>query len=158
MSTTCPPEEVRWLSPEEDVAWRSYRQMKGLLDLAISRDLAADSGLSDADYDVLSNLSELEERRGRVRDLAARMLWSPSRLSHHLARMQDRGLVARIEADGDARGMEVTLTDEGWEVLVAAAPSHVASVRRHFMDVMTPEQITVLAELAVAVLAGLEDS
>src|SRR5688572_3173807 len=122
-----------WLTAEEETAWRAYRRMRALLDLWILRDLATDAGLSDADYDVLSNLSDAEDHRWRVKDLADQMLWSESRLSHHLSRMEDRGLVRREAAAGDGRGRVVALTDEGFRLLVQAAPAHVASVRRHFI-------------------------
>ena len=79
-----------WLSAEEARAWLGYRRMHALLDLQISRDLARDSGLSEADYDVLSTLSESPEQMLRLGDLAAHMLWSKSRLSHHITRMQQR--------------------------------------------------------------------
>ena len=103
----------RWLDADEDRAWRAYRRMRLLLDAQISRDLAQDSGLSEPDYDVLSNLSEAEEHRWRLNELAARMLWSRSRLSHHIARMEQRGLVRREECASDARGAFVVLTEGG---------------------------------------------
>src|SRR5579875_3949840 len=96
--------EPRWLSAEEARAWLGYRRMRALLDLQVTRDLARDSGLSDADYDVLSNVSEADEHRLRLGDLAAHMLWSKSRLSHHLTRMEQRGLLARQDVPSDGRG------------------------------------------------------
>jgi DNA-binding MarR family transcriptional regulator len=95
--------EPRWLDDTEARAWRGYRRMHALLDLQIARDLAADSGLSETDYDVLSNLSEAAEHQLRLTDLAADMLWSKSRLSHHLTRMQQRGLIRREGSPDDAR-------------------------------------------------------
>lgn len=129
--------------------------MRALLDLQITRDLAADSGLSDADYDVLSSLSETDDHRQRLKDLADRMLWSESRLSHHIARMEDRGLVAREPAADDRRGTVVALTDYGRQVLVDAAPAHVASVRRHLIDLITDEQVRTLHEIADTVVGHL---
>lgn len=149
--------EPRWLTSSEERAWRAYRLMRTRLDLQLSRDLATNSALSDADYDVLSNLSEADDYRGRLKDLAARMLWSPSRLSHHIARMQQRGLVAREECPEDGRGAVVALTAEGWAVLEAAAPAHVESVRRHLIDLLSPEQISTLAEVGETVVAHLNE-
>ncbi|MGH9060927.1 MAG: MarR family winged helix-turn-helix transcriptional regulator, partial [Acidimicrobiales bacterium] len=102
--------ETRWLSDGEERAWRAYRRMRTLLDLQISRDLARDSGLSDPDYDVLSTLSEAPASSWRANVLAERLLWSTSRLAHHVGRMERRGLVARSDCRGDARGATVTLT------------------------------------------------
>jgi DNA-binding MarR family transcriptional regulator len=143
---------ARWLSEEEERAWRGYRRMRALLDLQISRDLAEDSGLSDSDYDVLSTLSERPDRRWRARDLAAQLLWSTSRLSHHVGRMEERGLVARLPAPDDGRGALVTLSEAGWRILAAAAPRHVASVRANLVDLLTPAEVETLARIAAKVV------
>lgn len=151
---------TRWLSKAEARSWRGYRRMRALLDLQIRRDLARDSGFSDADYDVLSNLSEAEGRRLRLSELAALMLWSKSRLSHHVTRMDQRGLVTREECPSDARGAVVVLTEAGWDAIEAAAPLHVESVRRHFIDLLSDEEIKVLGEVAETIvrhLSGLDD-
>jgi DNA-binding MarR family transcriptional regulator len=142
--------DENWLSPEEQHAWRGYRRMRVLLDLQIARDLAQD--------DVLSTLSEAKGRRGRLVDLGAQMLWSKSRLSHQVTRMERRGLVAREECETDARGSVVTLTPAGVAAIEEAAPSHVASVRRHFIDLLTPEQLEALNALAQQVVDHLADS
>jgi DNA-binding MarR family transcriptional regulator len=99
--------------------------MRTLLDLQIARDLNHDSGLSETDYDVLSTLSESPEQMLRLGDLAAHMLWSKSRLSHHITRMQQRGLVARQDCAADGRGAMLTLTEAGWQAIRSAAPAHV---------------------------------
>lgn len=148
---------LRWLKPPEERAWRAYRLMRAKLDLQLSRDLAADSGLSESDYDVLSTVSEAEGQRCRLKDLAASMLWSPSRLSHHVARMQQRGLVVREESPSDGRGAEVVLTPEGWRAIQAAAPGHVESVRRHLVDLLSPQEIRALGRIAEKVVAHLNE-
>src|SRR4051794_19754764 len=147
--------EAPWLNPEEMRAWLAYRRLRLVLSTEVNRELARDSGLSEPDYDVLSNLTE--SGRGRLGELADRMLWSRSRLSHHITRMQDRGLVRREDVDGDARGSDVVLTPAGRRALEEAAPQHVASVRRLFIDRLTPEQIRVLGDIGEAVLGPLGD-
>jgi DNA-binding MarR family transcriptional regulator len=127
--------------------------MRALLDLQVARDLARDSGLSEADYDVLSTVSEAAGHSLRLGDLAAHMLWSKSRLSHHVARMERRGLVAREDCPDDGRGALLTLTEAGWQAITNAAPGHVESVRRNFIDLLTDEQLRVLGDLAETVLA-----
>jgi DNA-binding MarR family transcriptional regulator len=149
---------TRWLDADEDRAWRAYRRMRLLLDAQITRDLAHDSGLSGPDYDVLSNLSEAADHRWRLNELAARMLWSRSRLSHHIARMEQRGLVRREECASDARGAFVVLTEGGLRAIQEAAPGHVASVRRHLVDVLTREQLRTLDEIATTVVARLNQA
>lgn len=146
---------VRWLTPAEERAWRGYRRMRTLLDLQLARDLGQDSGLSDPDYDVLSTLTEGTQPRWRANDLATHLCWSTSRLAHHVGRMERRGLVAREACDDDRRGATIILTDAGWAALRAAAPRHVESVRRHFIDLLTPAEIAALGTISAKVLAHL---
>jgi DNA-binding MarR family transcriptional regulator len=129
--------------------------MRTLLDLQIARDLNKDSGLSETDYDVLSTLSEKPDGRWRARDLAAQLLWSTSRLAHHVGRMEQRGLVARQPCPGDARGALFSLTEQGRAALDQAAPLHVASVRRHIIDLLTPGEIAALDTIAGKVITHL---
>jgi DNA-binding MarR family transcriptional regulator len=131
--------------------------MRTLLDLQFARDLAADSGLSEPDYDVLSTLTEKPEPRWRANELAKRLLWSTSRLAHHVGRMERRGLVMREPSGDDLRGANVALTEAGWKVLQAAAPHHVASVRHHFIDLLTAEEVDVLARISAKVIGHLTD-
>ncbi|WP_410809918.1 MarR family winged helix-turn-helix transcriptional regulator [Micromonospora sp. 067-2] len=137
----------RWLDEREDRAWRGYRRMRRLLDLELARELTQDAGLSEPDYDVLSDLSETPRGRLRLSELADRMLWSRSRLSHHLTRMQQRGLVTREECADDARGSVVVLTTAGRHAVASAAPGHVAAVRRHLIDLLTPAEVDALGAL-----------
>jgi DNA-binding MarR family transcriptional regulator len=160
MSTIWPSaeaDEPRWLDDAEDRAWRGYMRMRTLLHAQIVRDLAREADLSGPDYDVLSNLSEAPGRRSRLGDLAARMAWSKSRLSHHITRMEQRGLVTREDCASDGRGAFVVLTDAGLRAIQAAAPGHVASVRRHFIDLLSREQLDALAEISQTVVRRLTD-
>lgn len=147
--------EPRWLNAAEMRAWLGYRRMRALLDLQIARDLAADSGLSETDYDVLSNLSDAADHKMRLTDLAAHMLWSKSRLSHHVTRMRQRGLVRREGSPTDARSAVIALTDTGWKAIKNAAPAHVESVRRNFLDHLSRAEIKALGELAEKVVTKL---
>jgi DNA-binding MarR family transcriptional regulator len=133
--------DTRWLDPEESKAWRGWLVASQLLHAQIGRDLQSDSGLSEADYRVLVDLSEAAEHRIRMSELALRLDWSKSRLSHHIARMEARGLVRREDCPSDARGSFAILTPGGREELERAAPGHVASVRRHFIDLLDRKQL-----------------
>lgn len=148
---------TRWLSEREMHAWIGYRRMRLLLDLALQRDLASESGLSEPDYDVLSNLSSADGERMRLTDLARHMRWSTSRLSHHITRMQERGLVDREGCADDGRGSMLVLTRAGRAAITAAAPGHVASVRKHFIDLLTPEEIDALGALTHRVVERLQE-
>jgi DNA-binding MarR family transcriptional regulator len=149
--------EPRWLNEREMRAWFGYRRMRLLLDLQINRELMNESGLSEPDYDVLSNLSQTDGHRMRLTDLAAHMRWSKSRLSHHVTRMQQRGLVDREECADDGRGSMLVLTKQGQKAIVAAAPGHVASVRRHFIDLLTNEELDALAAISQRVVEHLTE-
>lgn len=142
----------RWLNTDEQRAWRGYRRMRTLLDLQLARDLSSESGLSEPDYDVLSTLTEHPEHRWRANELADRLMWSTSRLAHHVGRMERRGLVAREPCEDDRRGATVGLTPEGWGALKAAAPHHVASVRRHFIDLLSRDELEALERISEKVI------
>jgi DNA-binding MarR family transcriptional regulator len=149
--------EPRWLSDREMRAWLGYRRMRLLLDLQLNRELMSQTGLSEPDYDVLSDLSQASGRRMRLGDLAVHMRWSKSRLSHHVSRMQQRGLVDREECVDDGRGSMLVLTRAGLRAIEAAAPGHVASVRTHLLDLLTDDEIDTLASITGRVLAHLGD-
>ncbi|MFA7761276.1 MarR family winged helix-turn-helix transcriptional regulator [Streptomyces sp. NRRL S-448] len=145
--TPAPEPGPRWLTESEQDAWYAWRRMFPLVNAEIARDLTQDSGLSEADYDVLSVLGSTNGHRMRISALAELMRWSRSRLSHQLTRMEQRGVVRREEVATDGRGAEVVLTDAGVTMITEAAPLHVESVRRHLIDALTPEQLRTLAEV-----------
>ncbi|MEU3556066.1 MarR family winged helix-turn-helix transcriptional regulator [Streptomyces fragilis] len=147
MSTNESQEAVNWLNHDEERAWRSYRRMVLAVQAATARDLA-DVGLSEPDYEVLSTLSELPGRTSTLRAQAAKMHWSRSRLSRHATRMEARGLLRREPDPADGRSCFLVLTDHGMQTLETAAPAHLASVRRHFVDRLTPEDLRALERVA----------
>jgi DNA-binding MarR family transcriptional regulator len=147
---------VRWLTRAEERAWRGWLRLGWLLDAAIGSDLAADSGLSHSDYYVLVQLSEAPERRMRMRELAAGIAWSKSRVSHQVARMESRGLVRRTECEADGRGTYAELLPAGLRAIEAAAPGHVASIRRNLLDHLSREQVAHLAAIAESVVPHLK--
>jgi DNA-binding MarR family transcriptional regulator len=142
---------TRWLSADEELAWRAFRRLLTTLPARLARDLTADTGLSMTDYEVLSTLSEKPDRRWALKDLAAKMEWSRSRLSHHTTRMQDRGLIDREPDPTDARGCLLKLTDTGYTVLEQAAPAHLASVRDRFLDHLDPAELDLLGRLSTRI-------
>ncbi|MFI7081146.1 MarR family winged helix-turn-helix transcriptional regulator [Micromonospora sp. NPDC049903] len=140
-----------WLNADEEQTWRAFRRLLVALPARLDRDLVRDSGLSPADYEVLSTLSEKPNRRWALKDLAAKMEWSRSRLSHHATRMQARGLVAREPDPQDARGCLLRLTDDGFGVLERAAPHHVVSVRARFLDHLDADELALLRALSTRI-------
>jgi DNA-binding MarR family transcriptional regulator len=145
----------QWLTDDEQRAWRGLLQMTSRLDARLNRDLQQSSGLSLADYDVLVLLTEAPDGRRRVFEVAEDLQWEQSRLSHHLARMQRRGLVAREECTTDRRGAFVVLTDAGRDAIEKAAPGHVDTVRQLVFDGLSEEQVAMLESFVGRVLARL---
>jgi DNA-binding MarR family transcriptional regulator len=137
----------RWLSPDEDRAWRAFRRVMVAVQAGTARDLA-ELGLSVADYEVLSTLSERPDHTGTLHEQADKMGWSRSRLSRHATRMEARGLLRRAPDPTDGRGCLLMLTEQGLDTLADAAPAHVDSVRRHLIDKLTPEDLAAIETLA----------
>ena len=148
--------DVRWLNEREARAWRSLQFMQMQLEGALARQLAGESGLSYPDYLVLVALTDRPDGRMRLFELAGCLGWEKSRLSHHVARMADRGLVTKEKCDSDRRGAYVVVTKRGRRDIEVAAPGHVAAVRRLFVDRLTPPQLDAIGEAAEIVLAGLD--
>jgi DNA-binding MarR family transcriptional regulator len=149
-------EAVRWLDEREERAWRALQFMQMRLEGELARQLAADSGLSYSDYVVLVALTDQPDGRMRLFELARDLGWEKSRLSHHIARMAQRGLVNKQKCDADGRGANVVVTKQGRKELEAAAPGHVKTVRRLFVDRLTAEQLDAVGAAAEAVLAGFD--
>ncbi|MFL6130303.1 MAG: MarR family winged helix-turn-helix transcriptional regulator [Mycobacteriales bacterium] len=147
---------THWLTDDEQRTWRAFLATSELLYSALDRQLQQDAKLTHGTYVVLAMLSEAPDRSLRMTDLARLANSTPSRLSHAVARLEERGWVRRDRSSQDGRGTVATLTDAGWDVLVATAPGHVEAVRRHLFDRLTPEQVRVLGEICAAVLDGLD--
>jgi DNA-binding MarR family transcriptional regulator len=130
----------RWLTPDEQQAWRATVHLSQLLMRQLDRDLNA-HGLNGHDYEILVELSEAPDQRLRMTELADATSQSRSRLSHQISRMEKRGLVRRDECEGDKRGTFAVLTREGMDVIERVAPDHVENVRRHFIDRLSPRQL-----------------
>ncbi|WP_336923817.1 MarR family winged helix-turn-helix transcriptional regulator [Aquipuribacter sp. SD81] len=147
---------VRWLDGEQQAAWRAWLEGTTLLEDAIGRDLAP-HGLTLSEYDILVHLSETDGRSLRMSELAGLVLHSRSRLTHTVSRMEARGLVRREPCEEDRRGVRCTLTDAGFDTLVAAAPHHVESVRRLLVDPLSREDLLALGRVMRSLTARLRD-
>ncbi|UQX88387.1 MarR family transcriptional regulator [Jatrophihabitans telluris] len=145
--------EPRWLNPHEQHSWRTFIEgFRALVDV-LDRELQADSGLSHAYYEILIPLSEHPDRSMRMSELADITRSSRSRLSHAVSRLEERGWVQRVECETDKRGQLAQLTDTGFAVVAAAAPPHVATVRKYLIDQLTPDQLTTMGEIGEIMLA-----
>jgi DNA-binding MarR family transcriptional regulator len=147
--------ETRWLSPAEARAWRALQAFGAPLAAALNRQLMADSALSSADYQILVVLSETPGGSLRAGELGRATGWEKSRLSHHIKRMEARRLVERQDCLTDGRGLLVAITEHGRSAIEDAAPGHVQAVRKFVIDILTPAQLELLAEVGEAVGASL---
>jgi DNA-binding MarR family transcriptional regulator len=149
---------TRWLTEHEQELWRGWIAASMLLPDRLSRDLQEQHNLTGTDYQILVELSESPDHRMRMSALADHTLLSRSRLSHQIDRMAKAGLVERQTCDADGRGMYAVLTEQGWQTIVAAAPDHVQSVRRHLLDQLTPEEFEAFGQACLKIAAPLRST
>jgi DNA-binding MarR family transcriptional regulator len=145
---------TRWLSAEEQQAWRSFLTATQTLFSTLEAQLQQDAGIPHGYYEILVRLSEAPGRAMRMSNLAEVSTSSKSRLSHAVARLEERGWIRRTECPTDRRGQVAELTDEGFAALAAAAPGHVEQVRRSLIDALTPEQVAQLRQISEAIMAS----
>ena len=149
---------TRWLDDQEQAAWRGLLSATDLIERRLDEQLQRDSGMPHAYYTVLVALSEQPGRACRMSVLAQRTMSSQSRLSHAVARLEERGWVRRDPSAADGRGKLAVLTAAGQRALRDAAPGHVEQVRRVVFDRLTPEQVRQLAAITAAITTPAEES
>jgi DNA-binding MarR family transcriptional regulator len=137
----------RRMTASELAIWRALVDTTAKLRRILGVQLLQESGLSPADYQVLLALSEADGRRLRSSELAASIDWERSRLSHHLARMERRGLIRRDDCATDSRGAEVSITADGAGMFRGATAPHMRAIKKHFANALTPEQFEALADI-----------
>lgn len=140
-------EQAQWLSETEMAAWRAYIVGSALLEHRLNRELQFSYGLSIADYEIMVRLSESPHRELRMSELASEIAHSKSRISHQVRRLEKEGLVYRRECPEDGRGVLAVLTEKGMTKLRDAAPTHVAGVREHMIDLLEPDEQETLAKI-----------
>jgi DNA-binding MarR family transcriptional regulator len=146
----------RWLDAREARLWRSWLRLNQELLSRLEEQISRDGDLSGPDYAVLVPLSAAPDGMLRARELGREILWDRSRLSHHLGRMEKRGLVVREECAEDARGAMVRMTDAGRAAIKRAAPGHVAATRRYFFDLLSNKEVDLLTAQFDRLLANLD--
>lgn len=148
---------TRWLDDDERAAWLSLAALATRLPATLDAQLQREHGLSLFEYLVLAVLSEQDTRSLQMSELAALTSSSLSRLSHTATRLERQGLLVRARCAGRGRRTVATLTDQGWAVVVAAAPDHVAAVRAHLIDLVSDEDLAALRRIGETVVAHLDD-
>ncbi|MCW2918337.1 MAG: MarR family transcriptional regulator [Actinomycetia bacterium] len=145
----------RWLSDDEQQAWRSLTVVLTRLDEALDRQLQRDSGMPHAYYMILVMLSEADGRALRMSDLSTMTNYSQSRLSHAVARLEEKGWIRRERSPADKRGSIAVLTDVGFAALAEAAPGHVEEVRQRVFDPLTCDEVGQLRTICEKILSAL---
>lgn len=147
---------TRWLDDEERAAWLGLIAVSELLPSVLDSQLRRDSGITHFEYFVLAVLSESPERTLRMTELGRMTNATLPRLSHVVRRLEARLLVERFPCPEDGRATNARLTPAGWDLVVAAAPGHVSTVRERVLEHLTRQQVAQLAEISQALLGGLD--
>ncbi len=140
-------ETPRWLNTAEMRAWRAFIDGSQRLLEVLNRELSDAHGLSLADYRILVLLSEAKSHSMRMSELADGIVSSRSRLTHQIRRLETAGIVTRQECADDKRGVLAMLTTEGWRRLEEAAPTHLAGVRTHLIDMLGAAEQRTMTEV-----------
>ncbi|MET9022573.1 MarR family transcriptional regulator [Actinopolymorpha sp. NPDC004070] len=148
--------DTRWLDDGQQRVWRDFLAATRLFFERLDQELQAESGMPHAYYEILVRLSEHPDREMRMSELADVLGSSRSRLSHAVARLEERGWVRRRACATDRRGYLAALTDDGFAALEAAAPGHVEGVRRHLFDQLSDDQVAELGTISATLARHLE--
>ena len=150
-------DDARWLTDREQQVWRRYLAATRLVESEIDRQLQRDAGLPATYFEILVALSEAPEHTLRMSELADFLRFSRSRLSHAVSKLERQGWIERTECPSDKRGSFAVLTERGFEVLQAAVPGHVEQVRKVLFDVLSPEQLDQLGDIATTIHESAEN-
>lgn len=137
-------------TPAQLRVWREYIETVAALRRTLDGRMLSESGMSSGDYAVLLALSEAPRRTLRSSELADAVGWERSRLSHHLKRMERRGLITRDASEAEARGVEVAITAAGLELFRAGSVPHLRAVKELFVDALSPQQLDDAGGIAAA--------
>ena len=150
--------QTPWLDRDQLAAWVRLVAVLELLPGVLDGQLRRDADLMHFEYFVLAMLSQAPDRTLRMTELARQTNATLPRLSHVVRRLEERGLVERFPCPENRRATNARLTQQGLAKVQAAAPGHVANVRHHVIDALTPEQIAELATIGDALLGRLDPS
>ena len=142
---------AHWLDEDQQRSWRALVMGTTLLMDRLDDDLRRSCNLSLVEYEILVRLSEREDRRMRMAQLADALAHSRSRVTHTITRMERAGLVVRSTSPEDGRGVVATMTEKGYSLLVRVAPMHVNGVREHLVDLVSPEDFAAVGRVMNAV-------
>ncbi|GAA4284711.1 MarR family transcriptional regulator [Brevibacterium daeguense] len=149
--------EPRWLTANQQLAWRNLLEGHELLMSQLDKELRAAHGIGMPEYELLVRLSEQPDHAMRMAQLADEVGMSRSRLTHIVARMESRGLLSRAAIAEDGRGVVCRMTEGGWQLLQTAAPTHVEGVRDHLIDLLNEDEVETMKNIFLKVNAHMRE-
>lgn len=155
-TTAQPANEPRWLSEDEQAVWMALGSVVFRLPGVLDTQLQRDAGIGHFEYVVMSVLSESPERTLRMSELAVMAEAMLPRLSQVVARLEKRGWLRRAPDPADGRYTLATLTDSGWDKVVATAPGHVEAVRSLVFDPLTKAQLKQLRQVCRRIMGAID--
>jgi DNA-binding MarR family transcriptional regulator len=150
--------DVPWLDERERAVWLRFVRAASAVLADLDHQLQRDAGVAHSHFLILSTISMAPDRELGVSELAGRLRYSPSRLSHALRRLEGDGWIARRQDPDDRRAQRVRLTDDGLARIDVVAPKHVVEVRSRVFDQLTADQVDQLGAISDALLAGSDDA
>jgi DNA-binding MarR family transcriptional regulator len=150
--------DVPWLDERERAVWLRFVRAASAVLADLDHQLQRDAGVAHSHFLILSTISMTPDREIGVSDLAGRLRYSPSQLSHALRRLEGDGWVARRPDPDDRRAQRVRLTEDGLARIDVVAPKHVVEVRKRVFDHLTADQVDALGAISDALLAGSHDA
>jgi DNA-binding MarR family transcriptional regulator len=149
--------DPHWLAQEELETWTGFLAASQLIEGLIDADLRRAWGITHSEYEILAVLSQQTEHKMRMGTLARTVITAKSALTYRIASLERAGLVTRVRPNDDGRGLEAHLTTKGEQLLNEAAPHHVASVRRYFIDQLQPCELTELRAAMAKLFSSLQE-
>lgn len=149
--------KTQLLSESQKNIWASYQRMRLRLTERLNRELTQQTSLSEADFEILTALTESPDDTVRALALRCGLEWEKSRLSHQLKRMEERGLVIREECVEDNRGSVIRVTDLGRKLAAEARVCYEHAVQHYVIDVLTADQFEALGIISERILSQLEE-
>ncbi|GAB3618791.1 MarR family winged helix-turn-helix transcriptional regulator [Glutamicibacter sp. PS] len=150
-------DSVQWLNQDERRTWLALHTVMTLLPATLDTDLQGLEGITLFDYHMLAMLSENEDGQVSMTELAQLSTSSPSRLSHVVKKLEQRGWVERTTYNGDARVKMASLTPSGWDAVHRIAPHHVGTVRALVLDCLDDKDVSDLGRVARKLVKALDN-
>ena len=139
-------------------AWRAFHKIGTRLPPHLGRQITNHSGITSSEYVVLMALSELPKASVNLNRLAIGLGWETSRMSHQITRMQESGLVKKIQSESDARCFDVSITPAGRIIAEKAVPLQSLEINHCFSEVLTNKQKEALIEISEAIAAHMREN